>query len=78
MKALKMIGVVADPAADGPVVQELFELFKTPWEFCQRERRYDVLLACGGRDFDQDCARLVLRFSRDIEPESIGEGRKFL
>ena len=69
-----MIGVVADPA-DGPVVQELFELFKTPWEFCQRERRYDVLLACGGRDFDQDCARLVLRFSRDIEPESIGEGR---
>jgi hypothetical protein len=69
-----MIGVVADPA-DCLVIQELFELFKTPWEFCRRGRRYDVLLTCGGGDIDQDCARLALRFSRDNEPCAVSEGR---
>ena len=38
-----MIGVIANPE-DYPVVAEFFELFKTPWEICNFERRYDVLL----------------------------------
>src|SRR4051794_20124437 len=38
-----MIGVVAD-SAERDVVCEFFELFKTPWEFCQKGRRYDVVL----------------------------------
>ncbi|HEY6945938.1 MAG TPA: hypothetical protein VI431_12420 [Candidatus Acidoferrum sp.] len=42
-----MIGVIAD-AADQDVVREFFELFKTPWEFCRKNQRYDVLLCAGG------------------------------
>ena len=45
-----MIGVIAGPQ-DIPVVREFFELFKTPWELCEREHRYDVLLCLGDGDF---------------------------
>jgi hypothetical protein len=41
-----MIGVIADPSQNS-VVCEFFELFKTPWEFHQSERKYDVVLCCG-------------------------------
>ncbi len=40
-----MIGVWVQDI-DRPVVEELFELFKTPWEFGRPGRRYDVAL-CG-------------------------------
>lgn len=69
-----MIGVVADPA-DSLVVREFFELFKTPWEFCRRGRRYDVLLSCGANGTDQNCAGLVLQFSRAREPDAIDDGQ---
>ena len=46
-----MIGVIANPA-DQEVVCEFFELFKTPWEFYRRDRRYDVLLCAGDGQFD--------------------------
>jgi hypothetical protein len=39
-----VIGVMARPE-QGLVVAEFFELFKTPWEFHQEGRRYDVVLA---------------------------------
>jgi hypothetical protein len=38
-----MIGVIANES-DVHVVREFFELFKTPWEFYQPERSYDVLI----------------------------------
>jgi hypothetical protein len=38
-----MIGVVANPA-DFPMVEELFELFKTPWEPADPEKTYPVVL----------------------------------
>ena len=38
-----MLGVVAD-SAEQHVVQEFFELFKTPWEFYRADRQYEVLL----------------------------------
>ncbi|MGH9686769.1 MAG: hypothetical protein ACRD5K_06725 [Candidatus Acidiferrales bacterium] len=38
-----MIGVIAK-LEDHDVVREFFELFKTPWEFYQPHRSYDVLL----------------------------------
>lgn len=38
-----MIGVIAR-AEDHEVVHEFFELFKTPWELCQENKRYRVLL----------------------------------
>ena len=54
-----MIGVIAN-AADFPVVQEFFELFKTPWEFYRSGRQYDVLLCSSHSDFQEQHARLVV------------------
>jgi len=53
-----MIGVIADPA-EHDVVREFFELFKTPWEFYSRDRRYDVLLCTRDGQLD-GAAKLVL------------------
>lgn len=41
-----MIGVLADPAQE-EVVREFFELFKTPWEFYRKDRKYEVVLCSG-------------------------------
>jgi len=46
-----MIGVISDPSARD-VVREFFELFKTPWEFYQAERQYDVVLSCGDHEIN--------------------------
>jgi len=43
----RVIGVVAKEA-EHPVVREFFELFKTPWEFYDSNRDYDVVLCLGG------------------------------
>ena len=56
-----MIGVIAD-SAEQDVVREFFELFKTPWEFYRRDRRYDVLLCAGDGQFD-GTAKLVLLYA---------------
>ncbi len=56
-----MIGVIADPA-EYSVVREFFELFKTPWEFYRRDRRYDVLLCAGDGQFEGS-AKLMLFYS---------------
>jgi len=53
-----MIGVMANPS-EGEVVREFFELFKTPWEFFRRNRRYEVLL-CAGDVPIEAAAELVL------------------
>src|SRR5271169_1765336 len=58
---MAMIGVIAD-SADHDVVREFFELFKTPWEFYRRDRRYEVLLCAGGGQFDGG-ANLVLLYA---------------
>jgi hypothetical protein len=39
-----MIGVIC-PASQRPIVEEFFELFKTPWEFHRPETTYDVVIA---------------------------------
>ena len=54
-----MIGVIANPA-DHSVVCELFELFKTPWEFYRDGRQYDVILTTTGDIVNRDAAKLVL------------------
>ena len=47
--AASMIGVLAR-SDEHDTVREFFELFKTPWEFCRPDRRYQVVLqADGGR-----------------------------
>jgi hypothetical protein len=42
-----VIGVIPKPA-QLPVVEEFFELFKTPWELYRPGRDYDVVLAAAG------------------------------
>jgi hypothetical protein len=55
-----MIGVIAD--AEHEIVREFFELFKTPWEFYRRGRRYDVLICAGGGRVDET-AQLVVFYA---------------
>jgi hypothetical protein len=54
-----MIGVIADPS-DCSVVQEFFELFKTPWEFYREGRHYNVLLCSGDSGLREQDAKLVV------------------
>jgi hypothetical protein len=58
-----MIGVVARPD-DHDVVREFFELFKTPWEFYRRDRRYRVVLQADGTSRDRS-AELVLLYTSE-------------
>lgn len=53
-----MIGVVTR-SEDRDVVREFFELFKTPWEFCRPDGRYEVLIDNGAASNDH-LAKLVL------------------
>jgi len=56
-----MIGVMAD-SAEHAVVREFFELFKTPWEFYQKGRRYEVLVCAANGPVDES-AGLVLFYA---------------
>lgn len=56
-----MIGVLVRPA-EREVAQEFFELCKTPWEFCHRDKRYEVLL-CTSESHRIKGAQLELIFS---------------
>jgi hypothetical protein len=57
-----MIGVIAKPT-EQVIVSEFFELFKTPWEFYQSGRQYEVLLCAGDGEVDQHSAKLVLIYA---------------
>jgi len=57
-----MIGVIAG-SVDHWAVREFFELFKTPWEFYQPGRRYDVVLCSDPAKLKSVDARLCLIFS---------------
>jgi len=61
--AAPMIGVLAKPE-DYDTVREFFELFKTPWEFCGRGRRYQVVLQADGGLTDR-AADLVLLYGSE-------------
>ena len=54
-----MIGVLAT-VEHVPVVEEFFELFKTPWELYQPDRSYDVVVATADEVPDVDAGLLVL------------------
>lgn len=57
-----MIAVVANPS-ERPVISELFELFKTPWEFYRAGQRYEVVLCSGDSQVDENAAKLLLTYS---------------
>jgi hypothetical protein len=63
VSAAPLIGVLAKPD-DYDIVREFFELFKTPWEFCRRDRRYQVLLHANGAAAVGD-ADLVLLYGSE-------------
>ena len=67
-----MIGVTAN-SAEHDVICEFFELFKTPWEFYQSGRRYDVLLCTGDSDFAENAARLILIYASGNLAFGVGE-----
>jgi hypothetical protein len=54
-----MIGVIAK-IDDHPVVREFFELFKTPWELYQSDRRYDVLICADDTGFSESFAKIAV------------------
>lgn len=55
-----MIGVIAN-SNEKEIVSEFFELFKTPWEFFDRNNTYDVLINTSA-DFEPTNAKLVLLY----------------
>jgi hypothetical protein len=76
-----MIGVIAN-SSEHAVVREFFELFKTPWEFYRRDRRYEVLLCAGNSGFHETDADLVLIYASQETPfevsrqiQSFSQGR---
>jgi len=58
-----MIGVLAKPG-QAAFVAEFFELFKTPWEFCEEGRAYDVVIATTDEIPEVDARLLVLYGSK--------------
>lgn len=62
-----MIGVLAG-AADEAIVTELFELFKTPWEFYRSGRSYEAVL-CTTAEIPVSCsAKVILAYGGDFLP----------
>jgi hypothetical protein len=59
-----MIGVVAR-VDEHDVVREFFELFKTPWEFCRPNRRYEVVLHAG-EGSDRPPAKVVVAYGSQL------------
>jgi len=60
----RVIGVIAEPR-DRDVVEEFFELFKTPWEFVRGDRRYDVLLIASDADREIDAPVVLIYGSEE-------------
>ena len=57
-----MIGVVAN-SSETAVVQEFFELFKTPWEFYSVDRQYEVVLCAGSAPPSNGHAKLTVIYA---------------
>src|SRR5260370_3752659 len=62
-----MIGVIANPS-EHVVVQEFFELFKTPWELYRSERQYEVLIGCGNVTLPECLPKLLVLYGSQKLP----------
>lgn len=67
-----MIGVIPKVGQEA-VIEEFFELFKTPWEFYKQGRAYDVVLAAAN-DIPEVDARLILVYGSEIKSIDAREG----
>ena len=54
-----MIGVIPK-TNEPPVVEEFFQLFKTPWEIYREGQDYDVVIASGGAIPQLDAGLVVI------------------
>jgi hypothetical protein len=73
-----MIGVSAD-ALDADLVRELFELFKTPWEWAQPGRTYDVIVSTSGDVVEKFDSNLFLVYSSELhDPHFPGVAGEFV
>ena len=53
------IGVIAEKSEQG-IVEEFFELFKTPWEYASSEKSYDILLITADTEEQIDAPVVIL------------------
>jgi len=60
-----MIGIAASKD-EAQVVEEFFQLFKVPWEFCQDDKRYDVVIVSQERQAEKIMADVFFIFSSKI------------
>jgi len=67
-----VIGVIAK-SDEKNIVQEFFELFKTPWEFYREGELYDVLLCCGENCGIQNEALTVIYSAEKVRLDSLLE-----
>ena len=65
-----MIGVLA-AAADHGVVEEFFELFKTPWEYYRRGREYPIVLCAQPCDLRDIKGSLVIVYGSGVEDSGV-------
>lgn len=63
-----MIGVIAKPE-QLDVVEEFFQLFKTPWEYYRPESAYSVVIATSS-DISNVKAKLLVVYGPDVSPQS--------
>ena len=54
-----MIGVTAKES-ERAALAEFFELFKTPWEFCQKNKDYEVIILSQDEPIDSLKAELII------------------
>lgn len=66
-----MIGVIANPS-EHAVVQEFFELFKTPWEFYRSGRQYEVLVISGNLTPPECLPKLLVLYGSQKLPSDVG------
>jgi hypothetical protein len=68
-----MIGVISQ-AVQVAIIEEFFELFKTPWEFYKHGRRYDVVVVTATDVPEVDTSLLVVYGSetKNIDTEKTG------
>jgi hypothetical protein len=67
-----MIGVISKPEQVA-AVEEFFELFKTPWEFYEHGRTYDVVLATASQ-IPEVNARLLIIYRTEIQESDTNWG----
>src|ERR1043166_887520 len=66
-----MIAVIAR-REENPIVEEFFELFKTPWEYFVPNKRYDVVLTTGDMPVESDAKLVLIYCSQPIPWDAKG------